>query len=344
MLTLDHLENVKRTATKITARCPACQEGGADRKGQHLAYWPETGKFACAANAGDRQHRRRIWELAGIPDPQREALSRSREETLRRRRAAAAALRRGLVAAAARREAARIFTLDWDEADIREASPLLLHGATPDWQLLLETLFPPDAILWLGEPHHSGPGHESHFQTRAAWLHAAGPRPPFPMICADTFAPGTCRRSATNVTASSYIIIEADEALGHKPATPAERTESLRRNLCIHHWLKDSLHWPLAALIHTGGKSIHGWYRRPSDAHVQELKALAPALGIDSSVFSPAHPVRLPGVKHEATGEMSRLMFAAGENFKLQTSNFREAPSFSSQAASASGEKTGTDA
>jgi hypothetical protein len=32
MLTLDPLENVKRTATKVTTRCPACQD----------RFWEET--------------------------------------------------------------------------------------------------------------------------------------------------------------------------------------------------------------------------------------------------------------------------------------------------------------
>jgi hypothetical protein len=71
------------------------------------------------------------------------------------------------------------------------------------------------------------------------------------------------------------------------------------------------LHWSLRAVIHTGGKSAHGWFERPPPAHIEELKAIAPALGMDASVFSPAHPVRLPGVKHEKTGVRSRLLFLA---------------------------------
>ena len=37
MLTIETLENTRQSGNKITARCPACHENGADRTGQHLA-------------------------------------------------------------------------------------------------------------------------------------------------------------------------------------------------------------------------------------------------------------------------------------------------------------------
>jgi len=46
------------------ARCPACAESGQDRKGEHLRIYPD-GKFGCCVHAGDREHRQRIFALAG---------------------------------------------------------------------------------------------------------------------------------------------------------------------------------------------------------------------------------------------------------------------------------------
>ena len=46
------------------ARCPACAEDGHDRKGEHLRIYPD-GKFGCCVHAGDRDHRKRIFALAG---------------------------------------------------------------------------------------------------------------------------------------------------------------------------------------------------------------------------------------------------------------------------------------
>lgn len=50
------------------ARCPACGESGQDRKGEHLRISPE-GKFGCCVFAGDREHRKRIFALAGEHGP-----------------------------------------------------------------------------------------------------------------------------------------------------------------------------------------------------------------------------------------------------------------------------------
>jgi len=51
------------------ARCPACAEAGQDRNGEHLRIYPD-GKFGCCVFAGDRDHRKRIFALAGSRERQ----------------------------------------------------------------------------------------------------------------------------------------------------------------------------------------------------------------------------------------------------------------------------------
>lgn len=64
-LNLNKLEKVVELAGgAVRARCPACAEGGQDRKGEHLRIAPD-GKFGCCVFPGDREHRRRIFALAG---------------------------------------------------------------------------------------------------------------------------------------------------------------------------------------------------------------------------------------------------------------------------------------
>jgi hypothetical protein len=59
------LEHVREVGGKIVARCPACAELGRDSHGKnHLAIF-RNGSFACAAFPGDKEHRRRVWALAG---------------------------------------------------------------------------------------------------------------------------------------------------------------------------------------------------------------------------------------------------------------------------------------
>ena len=74
-LLLDKLENLKGTPDrKMTARCPACAEGGGDTKGDHLVIFPD-GRFGCAANHGDAEHRKEIFALAGDRKPRETRLN-----------------------------------------------------------------------------------------------------------------------------------------------------------------------------------------------------------------------------------------------------------------------------
>ena len=69
MLDLNKLEKVRRCGRKHVARCPACAEAGGDQKGEHL-FIREDGRYGCVQFPGPdgKQHRKRIFELAGIPD------------------------------------------------------------------------------------------------------------------------------------------------------------------------------------------------------------------------------------------------------------------------------------
>lgn len=65
-LDLNKLEKAKRKGSNIIAQCPACAETGGDRKGEHL-FITDKGQFGCVLYPGQngRQHRQRIFELAG---------------------------------------------------------------------------------------------------------------------------------------------------------------------------------------------------------------------------------------------------------------------------------------
>lgn len=69
-LDLNKLEKVVELADGAKrARCPACAEAGQDRKGEHLRIYPD-GKFGCCVHAGNREHRQRIFALAGSRERQ----------------------------------------------------------------------------------------------------------------------------------------------------------------------------------------------------------------------------------------------------------------------------------
>ena len=59
------LEMVRRLEGGIVrARCPACAEVGQDRAGNHLRILAD-GRFGCCVHPKDRDHRKRIFALAG---------------------------------------------------------------------------------------------------------------------------------------------------------------------------------------------------------------------------------------------------------------------------------------
>ena len=63
-LTLDRLEKVRQRGSRIIARCPACAELDRDKAADNLVIF-DNGCFACAAYQQDREHARRILQLAG---------------------------------------------------------------------------------------------------------------------------------------------------------------------------------------------------------------------------------------------------------------------------------------
>lgn len=66
-LDISKLQNVvKSTNGEIQARCPACAAVGLDTKSEHLKVFTD-GKYACASNQGDSEHRKEIFQLVGIP-------------------------------------------------------------------------------------------------------------------------------------------------------------------------------------------------------------------------------------------------------------------------------------
>jgi hypothetical protein len=64
-LDVSKLEKVVDLANGIKrARCPACAEAGSDKTGVHLRVYPD-GRFGCCVHPHDKEHRKRIFDLAG---------------------------------------------------------------------------------------------------------------------------------------------------------------------------------------------------------------------------------------------------------------------------------------
>lgn len=313
-LDLTRLEKVRRIGQKIIARCPACAEGGGDRRGDHLAIF-SNGKFACAAYPGDSEHRRRVFALVGVTgehdrDPERERAWHNHRATERQ----AAMRRRRLLATATEKRAAIIGRHSWPAADVWEDSPQRidtdLTEFDPRW--FLASLFPPAALLWTGEIHESGQHgrHADRWQTCGVWQSRPDECRVGPMVSPTIWKSGTTSRSSDQVMAAPYVVLDFDGIDGVKPETPEQLRQHLADSLALIRWLREGLFWQLAAIVWTGGKSLHAWFRSPAHDVQESLRDTAVPLGLDAGLIGrPEHPCRLPGHPHGKTGERSRVLW-----------------------------------
>ena len=117
-------------------------------------------------------------------------------------------------------------------------------------------------------------------------------------------------RTADNVLASPFVVLDFDGMPGAPPTTAGQIDQHVCESLAIVRWLNEELRWSLAAIVWSGSKSIHAWFRQPPAAALQSLRATATALGIDAGLIGrPEHPARLPGQRHAKTGGMSRMLW-----------------------------------
>lgn len=198
---------------------------------------------------------------------------------------------------------------DW-RADFFHDSPLHLEPSHDgQTRQLIESLFEPQDILWMGDTYDSGqPAHRANFRPACEWLETQHLPP---RLSAGTYRQGSISRSHSHLVTQPYLIIESDDLIGHKPENDREREENRRLNAALMHFLADRFQLDLRALIDTGGKSLHGWFTHPGEEVKAALSRLLDGLAIDPAVFHRAScaPLRAPGCLHEVTGRRASLSY-----------------------------------
>jgi hypothetical protein len=216
------------------------------------------------------------------------------EETNRRRDAARI---RGITLRAKNALAVIIKEFHLSEEDLLEESPILIPIHAPvHSRLLIQHLFEPEDVIWIGNTYDSGkPWHARHFKTAKDWVEKRSITDPF--VVPSTFKPGSVSRSKSNTLSRRYLVVESD-------TVPAEDF------LSVINWCRQFM--PLHAVVHTGGKSRHGWFDTTClDPEAwTELRSILPALQADSALFRESQPVRLPGVRRD-NSHWQRLLFLA---------------------------------
>jgi hypothetical protein len=183
----------------------------------------------------------------------------------------------------------------WTVDAMIEASPTdVANDVASQWKQLVG-LFRPDDIVWAGSLFDSGdPKHTANFKTPAEWI-AAGSIPG-QYVCPSVFKMGVSSRTARNVEHRRYLVVESDTLTKNEVAS-------------IYRWIMTSVGLHLAAVVDTGGKSLHGWFQRPDPELEDALRIILPVLGCDQSMFLPSQVCRLPGAERD--GGYQRLLYLA---------------------------------
>jgi len=197
---------------------------------------------------------------------------------------------------------------DW-RADLYHSSPLWTEAPEESTSTFLNILFPPEAIIWMGKPYDTGQErHRENFKRTHDWLKESSLPP---RIAAGTFQPGSISRSKDNLENSSFLIIESDDLIGHKPKNPRERNENKALSYALAEYCQNELGLHLRAVIDTGNKSLHLWFDRPPPKALAAVRTLAPGLRIDTGLLDSCAtaPLRMPGCIHEKTKLAATILY-----------------------------------
>ena len=153
-------------------------------------------------------------------------------------------------------------------------------------------LFKKDDILFHGNTF------DTHtFKAAGEWAKFAqdAKRVPNQYICQSNFINNPTGRLKDQVHESPYLVVEGDNS---------EKPEQIKvLNFLI------ACGFNLVAVIDSGNKSLHGWFRRPKNYTEQEITALMECLQCDPASTRIAQPVRVAGGENAKTGNVQRLLY-----------------------------------
>ena len=200
----------------------------------------------------------------------------------------------------------------WDLGAVLSDSPLQMDPAAAACpRTFLASLFSENDLIWTGDVGESGSERLARrWRTRREWVNTEEYERIGPFVSPAIWKPATISRAAENVTAAPYTVLDFDGLDGIKPETLEERRALFDASLALVRWLREDRGWHLAAIVWTGGKSLHVWFRTPSQTVLESLRTVHKQLGLDPALIGhPAQPCRLPGQFHAKTGNWSRVLW-----------------------------------
>ena len=189
-----------------------------------------------------------------------------------------------------------------DLAGLRELSPLKGGELPTDAEAAIDLLFPGNPLLCVGLS-------SSKFATRrrADWrgeLSAMQFLVPSPMtnVWGPTKKGTQSQHTLSNTGPRRFLVVEFDEASADHQAALLVHLATLA---------------PLAMALHSGGKSLHGWFSRgdTDEHHIERFFRYAVSLSADRATWSRCQFVRMPNGLRE-NGRRQPIIFLNPELLK----------------------------
>ena len=179
--------------------------------------------------------------------------------------------------------------------DLRDASP----GECTRAHEVLPLLFPGDPLIWVAsslKPERGGTYRVHQLPFVASLKQFIVPNP---MTSCSSSAPGKSSRCLANTGPRRFLVIERDQG-------------TLDEQAAILWHLADFA--PLALVVHSAGKSLHGWFyvAERTEAQSRKFMEFAVSLGADSATWCKCQPVRMPGGHRSGAGIQNVLFFNPG--------------------------------
>ena len=205
-------------------------------------------------------------------------------------------------------------------ADLWETSAMRIETNDPQTEALIDVLFPGDPCLCCGKSVW-----EFDTKSREAWrgtLHMLSFIVPSPMtgIYGTTKDGRPSKHTLDNTGPRRFLVVEFDfkekDDKGHDTAdAPLVRFARERgmdvRDICAALLLHLATKAPLTMAVHSGGKSIHGWFYcagRPEDKLLKFMR-YAVLLGADHATWTRSQFVRMPDGARDNGHRQSALFF-----------------------------------
>jgi len=205
-------------------------------------------------------------------------------------------------------------------SELEQQSPVRLDSSENHAEKIIDSLFPGDPLLCAGPSSNfvlTRPRKEwSGFLSRQQFI------VPSPMIKRKgrTQDGNLSARSLENVGPRKFLVVEfdfveTDENGRHTPAAPMLQRLAVQGvsvlDLCAGLHAELAGVRPLALIVHSGGKSLHGWYPCGGDEeedNMHRFMRFAVSLGADPATWTRIQLVRMPdGVRDN--GKRQRVLY-----------------------------------